>query len=197
MDEKKSFKAYAIVSASSQHYVSERVKFVISKHGQGVENGIVITPHGTDSIMVFEIPNATSQIVDELSSLAKEYNLYPMYVIQEELALPTNRDDVKWYKVDEVKMRFSMMSEAEFVKFIDAAKQCAKEIYRDDSIFLKIFAYRGESGHVHVMSFNTERSPKYRGDKIGVPEWTDAIYKFVKEMFPRVHTHKVVHYANL
>ena len=197
MDEKKSFKAYAIVSASSQHYVSERVKNVIAKHGQAVENGVVITPHGTDNIMLFEIPNATSQIVDELSSMANEYNLYPMYVIQEELAMPTDRDGVKWYKVDEVKMRFSMMSEAEFVKFIDAAKQCAKEIYRDDSIFLKIFAYRNEEGYVHVMAFNTERSPKYRGGKIGVPEWTDAVYKFVKSMFPRVHTHKVIHFANL
>ena len=197
MNRKKSFKAYAIVSAISRQYVADEVSGVIRHHGKSIENGVVITPHGIDNVTFFEIENLAGSVVDELRYLANEHHLYPMYVIHEDLGLSAKLNDVHWYKVDEVRMRFSMMSDAEFVKFIDAAKRCAKEVYRDASIFLKIFAYRSEEGYVHVMAFNTERSPKYRGYKIGVPEWTDGIYKFVNEMYPRVHTHKVVQYANL
>ena len=102
-----------------------------------------------------------------------------------------------WYKVDEVKMRFDDVPASEFEHFVNRCKQQVKEIYRNDSVFLKLFIYQDESACPYIMAFNSERSPMYRGNKIGVPEWPDSVLRFVKNMNCKVYKHKVVHYANL
>lgn len=195
MNRKKSVMAYAIVSASTSRDVSEKVRSVVSQHGKFIKNGVVITPHGVDNVTFCEITDENSPIVDELSVLAEMHGLYPMYIIQEDKTLSAKR--VKWYQVSEVKMRFGNMAVPEFVELIDKSKNALKEIYREDSVFLKLFMYHDDEGYPHVMAYNTERNPKYVGDDIGVDDWEDSIYKYVEKLKPRVHTMKKVHYANL
>ena len=195
MNRKKSVMAYAIVSSSTSRDVSEKVRSVVSQHGKFIKNGVVITPHGVDNITFCEITDENSPIVDELSVLAEMHGLYPMYIIQEDKTLSAKR--VKWYQVSEVKMRFGNMAVPEFVELIDKSKNALKEIYREDSVFLKLFMYHDDEGYPHVMAYNTERNPKYVGDDIGVDDWEDSIYKYVEKLKPRVHTMKKVHYANL
>ena len=195
MKRKKSFVAYAIVSASTSRDVSEKVRSVVSQHGKFIKNGVVITPHGVDNVTFCEINDENSPIVDELSVLAEMHGLYPMYIIQEDKTLSAKR--VKWYQVSEVKMRFGNMAVPEFLELIDKSKNALKEIYREDSVFLKLFMYHDDEGYPYVMAYNTERNPKYLGDNIGVDDWENSIYKYVEKMKPRVHTLKKVHYANL
>ena len=64
MERKKFFKAYAIVSAYPLDVkTSSKLRSVISKHGKSIENGVVITPHGIDNVLFFEISDENSQIV--------------------------------------------------------------------------------------------------------------------------------------
>jgi hypothetical protein len=166
-------------------------------YGKFVKDAIVVTPHGSDDIVFSEIENETSPIVDNLANLAERYSLYPMYIVQEDKVLAADSAGILWYKVDEVKMRFDDVKASEFDQFVEKCKQQVKEIYRNDSVFLKLFIYQDDDDCPYIMAFNSERSPKYRGNQIGVAEWPDAVCKFVKNMNCKVYKHKVVYYANL
>ena len=188
---------YALIDASAAPEVLSVVERVISTYGRRIRHGFVVTPHGEDKVIFFEIKKKECPIVEILSSMAAKYSLYPAYVVQENKDhLPYNAQNI-WYMVDEVKFELPDMDAEKLEAWKATYRQRLKEIYRDDSVFVKSFVYLGKSGTVHVMSFNTERSPKYRGTMLGVPEWNDTMEEIVKWAGPSVVTKLSVRYTNL
>ena len=184
MDSKNSLQMYALVSASAaSSEVVETVKKVISTYGRRIRNGFILTPHGFDEIVFFEIKQKGGPIVETLTALVRIYPwLYPMYVIQE------NKDHLpkypissssRWWMVDEVKFQIPNMDEEKTKEFMKRYIDLLKRIYRQESVFVKSFIYLGKSGTVHVMSFNSERPIKFRGGMLGVPEWNEAMDKIL------------------
>jgi hypothetical protein len=119
-----------------------------------------------------------------------------LYVVHEDKTLPAERK-VKWYSVDEAKIISKSISIPEFVKLIDKCKSKVKEIYRNDSVFLKVFLYQDDDNCPHLLMFNSERVPKHLAEKIGVSGWKKAVCKFIKEMHFEEYAFAVVNYANL
>ena len=196
--EKNPLLTYAIVDASAPAEVLQNVENVISSYGRRIRKGFVLTPHGVSNIIFFEVKKKRCQIVDVLAKLAEMYGLYPMYVMQEgKCHLPKNPTETKWYLVDEVRMTMPVMTEEEFEQFKADCMHTLKERYREDSVFVKLFVYRGKYGVVHVMAFNTERDPLYTGMDIGVAGWNGAMAKVEAELRPEGVEHKRVRYTNL
>lgn len=188
---------YALIDASAAPEVLETVKKVIATYGRRIRNGFVVTPHGEDNVIFFEVKKKECPIVEILSSLAGKYGLYPAYVIQENKDhLPKYAKNI-WYMVDEVKFEIPDMDAEKLEAWKATYRQRLKEIYRDDSVFVKSFVYLGKSGTVHVMSFNSERSPKYRGTELGVPEWNDTMEGIIRWAGPSEVTKMSVRYTNL
>lgn len=195
--ETKSLQMYALVDASAKPEVLERVERVVSVYGRRIRRGCVLTPHGESPVIFFEVKKKECPIVETLAALAEQYSLYPMYVIQEHKDhLPKNSRNI-WYMVDEVKFELPVMTEDEFNEWKQGYAALLREIYRDNSVFIKSFMYYGKSGTPHVMSFNTERSPRYRGKDIGVPEWNDAMELIVKQVGGQEVFKAAVRYTNL
>ena len=188
---------YALIDASAAPEVLEKVKSVIADYGQRIRSGYVLTPHGKDKVIFFEVKRKHCQIVDVLSQMARMYNLYPMYVIQEDKDHLPKETRPTWYMVDEIKMALKKMDEAEFDRFTDDYVQTVKKIYREDSVFIKSFVYLGKYGVPHVMSFNSERLPSYRGTMLGVPEWHDSMKKIEEKYKPVEIELMAVRYTNL
>ncbi|MBE6443177.1 MAG: hypothetical protein E7020_00725 [Alphaproteobacteria bacterium] len=195
---KNPLQTYAIVDASAPAEVLQEVESVISIYGRRIRRGFVLTPHGVNKIIFFEVKKKHCQIVDVLAKLAEMYDLYPMYVMQEgKCHLPKNPTETKWYLVDEVKMTMPVMTEEEFEQFKSSCMHVLKERYREDHVFIKLFVYRGKYGVVHVMAFNSERDPLYTGMDIGVPGWKDAMVKVEAEFKTEEVQRMCVRYTNL
>ena len=190
-------KQYALVDAMAAPEVLTSVKSVISVYGQRIRDGFVLTPHGEAKVIFFEVKKKECPIVDVLTNLAERYSLYPTYVVQEHKDhLPKNAKNI-WYMVDEVKFELPGMDEEKLEEFKADYLQMIKEIYREDSVFIKSFIYLGKGGIVHVMSFNSERSPKYRGTMLGVPEWNETLDKIIGRVQPENIVKMAVRYTNL
>ncbi len=190
-------RCYALVDASAAPKVLEKVKSVIADYGQRIRSGFVLTPHGKDNVIFFEIKRKYSQIVDVLSQMANMYGLYPVYIIQEDHSRQEKGSKTTWYVVDEIKMALEEMAEDEFEIFTDDYVQTVKSIYREDSVFIKSFVYHGKYGVPRIMSFNSERVPSYRGTMLGVPEWHDAMQKIQDKYEPVEVERMSVGYTNL
>ena len=188
---------YALIDASAAPEVLEKVKSVIADYGQRIRSGYVLTPHGKDKVIFFEVKRKHCQIVDVLQQMASMYSLYPMYVIQEDKDHLPKTTKTTWYVVDEIKMALNKMDQNEFDLFVDDYVQTVKSIYRDDSVFVKSFVYLGKYGVPHIMSFNSERQPSYRGTMLGVPEWHDAMKKIEAKYEPEEIECMSVRYTNL
>lgn len=188
---------YALIDASASPEVLARVENVVSVYGRRIRHGFVMTPHGESQVIFFEVKKKECPIVETLANLAERYSLYPMYVIQENKDhLPKQSQNI-WYMVDEVKFEIPDMT-AEALPFWKARyAQLLKEIYRDSSVFIKSFVYLGKSGTLHVMSFNSERSPMYRGTMLGVPEWNDQMNRIIAEVNGENVFKASVRYTNL
>ena len=188
---------YALIDASAAPEVLETVKRVVSTYGRRNPQRLVFTPHGEENVKFFEINKNESPIVLNLSMLAEKYSLYPAYVVQENKDHLPKRSRNEWYMVDEVKFELPNMDVEKFNVWKAAYAQMLKTIYRDNSVFIKSFVYLGKSGTVHVMSFNSERAPKYRGMMLGVPEWNDTMDGIIKWAEPERVTKMSVRYTNL
>lgn len=192
-----SLQMYALIDASASPDVLEKVQKVVSVYGRRIRNGFVITPHGEASVIFFEVKKKECPIVETLSSLAERYSLYPMYVIQENKDhLPKHSQNV-WYMVDEVKFELPNMDEQKLEEWKQDYAKRLKEIYRENSVFIKSFVYLGKQGSLHVMSFNSERTPSYRGKSLGVPEWNDQMEELIRIYQPISVFKAAVRYTNL
>lgn len=192
-----SLQMYALIDASAKPEVLERVERVVSVYGRRIRRGVVMTPHGEAPVIFFEVKKKECPIVDTLTALAEQYSLYPMYVIQEHKDhLPKHARNI-WYMVDEVKFELPAMTEDEFNEWRQGYAGLLKEIYRDSSVFIKSFMYYGKSGTPHVMSFNSERSPRYRGTMLGVPEWNDQMERILSAVDAQNVFKAAVRYTNL
>ena len=188
---------YALIDASASPAVLQEVKTVVSVYGRRIRDGYVVTPHGEDKVIFFEIKKKECPIVEVLASLAQRHGLYPMYVIQEHKDhLPKNAYNA-WFMIDEVKFELKTMTEDEFDAFRSEYRQEIKRRYKEDSVFIKSFMYLGKSGIPHVMSFNSERPVNYRGTVLGVPGWHDSMNKILNIYKPEKVFKMSVRYTNL
>jgi hypothetical protein len=193
--EKKSLQTYALIDASASEEVLSQLQSVISVYGKRIRKGVVLTPHGESPVIFFEIKKKEGPIVEVLSNLAERYSLYPLYVIQENKDhLPKHANNI-WYMVDEVKYELTGVDDLEAWK--KQYSSLLKEAYREDHVFIKSFIYQGKSGLVHVMSFNSERQPNYRGTMLGVAEWHEQMDKLLKAVNAENVISRAVRYTNL
>lgn len=197
---------YAIVDGDS---MKESVKSVLTSIAKQYEKnmlcGFVLSPHGGDKVYFVETIKKEGPIVDTIAYLAKEQGIYPAYVINEDKDHTPkhsvrDKEAFTWYVVDACTMLFKK-PEGGKEAFLGQLLQQVKKIYREDSTFLKLFFYEGNTW-MHVVGFNSERDPKYRGREIGVPQWRDEICRLISEM-EKEHSleckaeFKIVRYTNL
>jgi hypothetical protein len=186
---------YALIDASASEEVLSQLQSVISVYGKRIRKGVVLTPHGESPVIFFEIKKKEGPIVEVLSNLAERYSLYPLYVIQENKDhLPKHASNI-WYMVDEVK--YELTGVEDFEAWKKQYSSLLKEAYRENHVFIKSFVYKGKSGVLHVMSFNSERQPNYRGTMLGVPEWSDQMIKLLKTVNAENVVARAVRYTNL
>ena len=185
---------YCIVDASSITASAKKaVKELVANYGNLVMDGAVLSPHGESAISFIEINFKEGPIVDLMVGMADRYNLYPFYIIEENKGHLPKSGKYQRYIVDEATCLFP--KNVRLPRFKELVIQECKKIYREDSVFLKSFVYEGEN-FFHVALFNSERSPKSRGTIIGVPEWNEAVCRFVSDLNGKVEF-KTVRYANL
>ncbi len=202
MDKVNSLQMYALINTSAaSSEVVETVKKVVANYGRRIRNGFVLTPHGFDEIVFFEIRKKGGPIVEALTALVRMYpGLYPVYVVQENKDhLPKHAEgsSSQWWMVDEVKFQISNMNEEKTREFMKRYLDILKRIYRQDSVFIKSFIYLGKSGTVHVMSFNSERPIKFRGGMLGVPEWNEVMERIMTEVGAEEVQKMAVRYTNV
>lgn len=199
---KEALQMYALIDASSvAPEINSAVENVIAIHGQRIRHGVVMTPHGESKITFFEIRKKCCPIVESLTSLVRMYpGLYPMYVVQENkdhLPKHVEGSKSKWWMVDEVKFEIWGMDQQTTEEWKAKYFEILKRIYREESVFIKSFIYLGKSGALHVMSFNSERTMKFRGGMLGVPEWNEAMDKVLAEVNPDIVSKMAVRYTNI
>ncbi len=199
MEKNNSLQMYALIDASAAPQVLKEVETVVSTYGRRIRHGFVITPHGESQVIFFEVKKKECPIVEVLAALAERYNLYPMYVVQENKDHLPKRAANTWYMVDEVKFMIPDFTPEKVEEWKMKYSHKIKEIYREESVFVKSFCYLGKAGVFHVMSFNTERLPKYRGKELGVPEWNDVMEEIIKSQDPQPEevVRMSVRYTNL
>lgn len=177
---------YAIVDRDS---MNDSVKSVLTSVAKQYEKnmlaGYVLSPHGGNKVYFVETIKKEGPIVEAIAHLAHEYGIYPAYVINEDKDhLPKHsvreNEAFIWYVIDACTMLFSK-PEGGREEFVQQLLQQIKKIYREDSTFLKVFLYEGNT-YMHVVAFNSERDPKYRGSILGVPQWRDEVCRLVSDM---------------
>lgn len=187
-------KMYAIVDAStlnSQSSAKKALLEMVSAYGREYFDGVMISQYGANEVMFIELLKKEGPIVDILGAVADKYNLYPVYLVEEHKDYMPRFAKYERFIVDQAVMQFDNVNFAEWrQKFVLAAK----EIYRNDHVFIKAFVYENR-GVIRVMMHNSERDPMYRGSMLGVPQWHDAITKLAKELGgePQFRT---IRYAN-
>ena len=189
---------YAIVDASSlSETTRSMLKNLTERYGKNMVDGVVLSPHGEGKVVFIETLKKEGPIVEQINKLAEMYSLYPAYVVNEDKDHLPKFGKLPWYVVEAAIMLFDKPAGG-LEEFKEKMSHVMKVIYRDDSTFVKAFVYEGNT-YMHVVFFNSERSPKYRGKNLGVPQWRDEIERLKKEIqVPCSKSEfKVVRYANL
>ncbi len=190
-----SLEKYCIIGASSMSDVARRsIKGLVESYGSRVVDGWCVTQYGVSAVTFVQIEWKEGPIVDMMVSLAERYNLYPFYIMEENKGYLSKQAKFQHYIVEEATAVFSKNA-AGIDRFKELVGQTCKKIYREEHVFVKMFMYEALDGY-HAAMFNTERSPQSRDKIIGVPEWREAVCKFVSEMCGSVRF-KTIRYANL
>ena len=194
---------YAIVDASQREALDAVVAAVLVWNRE-VRYGFCLNQYGQSLVCFLEVMRKKGPIVETIQHQAEARGLYPVYIVQEDKDhLPKEDTGTRWYVVDEVRYDLTNMDEEKFTKWKADYIAACKRTYREDHVFVKTFAYLGKGGVLHVMSFNTDREPMYRGRVIGVPQWNDAMGGLIQRMknehgyVPVNMRQKAVRYTNL
>lgn len=196
---------YAIVDASMSESVKNALVAVAKQYEKNMLSGVVLSPHGASKVFFIETIRKEGPIVDTIAHMAQQYGIYPAYVVNEDKDHAPKysvrgKEAFTWYVVDACTMLFSK-PEGGMDEFLQQLHKLLKKIYREHSTFLKLFIYEGNTW-MHVVSFNSERDPKYRGLEIGVPQWREEVCNLISDMEKEYKVackaeFKIVRYTNL
>lgn len=89
------------------------------------------------------------------------------------------------------------MSAEAYQAWIPDYQAVVEKIYNEDKVFIKSFVYHGKSGVPHILFFNSERNPKYKGETVGVQEWQNTMKKLVKSFCAKKVVKRLVRYTSL
>lgn len=196
MGNPKNLAMYAIIDASSvETKTSDFIQRMVAKYDRERYAGIKLCQHGESKILLFEITSQPESVVKLIHSLAEMYSLYPAYVFETgEDSCHLKEAKYQSYSVEQAVMVFDVLPGG-IAEWKKNAVGLMKKIYREDSVFLKVFVCEHE-GIVYVTAYNSERDPKYRGEVIGVSGWKAAVEKFAKTLGGSIEFQQV-RYANL
>ncbi len=202
MQKKQNSRLYAIVDASDSKAVNA-VKAVLKEFSPKLRDGKTMVIGGSQRVLFVEMRKREKPVFDILQNLAKVHNLYPCCVIEEDKDLPPKSDKFcnggEYHIVDCAVMDFSM-PEGGFSAWQEKVRAIAKEIYRDDSVFLKMHAYkRDEDKSIHAIicnSENTSRKAAIENVVLGEEGWMEAVLKMAKKLDLSVKFRRV-RYKNL
>lgn len=191
---------YAIVDASDNASV-EVLKSVLAPFEPKYREGKTLTISGVQDVLFVEFRKREGPMFDIMKNLAARCSLYPFYVVEENKGHhPKDKygNACEYYIVDAAILDFPM-PENGLDAWIEEIRAKAKEIYRNNSVFLKFHVYgRGEDGTVHVLCGNTENTNRHAlGEvKLGEKGWKDCVRKVAEDLGLPLEF-KTIRYKNL
>ncbi len=202
MQKKQNSHLYAIVDATDAKAVSA-VKGALQQFSPKVREGRTLVIGGSERIMFIEIRKREGPMFDILKNLARTYCLYPCYVIEEDKNLLPKSDkfgnECKYFVVDCAVMDLPIPEDG-FAAWQEKFRAVAKEIYRENSVFLKMHTYkRDENRTIHAIIGNTENANRQGGPDnavLGEKGWSEAVLKMAEKLGVKVEFRKV-RYKNL
>lgn len=202
MQKKDNARLYAIVDASDSESVQE-LKAALAAYSPKYRKGKMLVIGGAENVLFVEIRKREGPIFDIMKHLAEKRCFYPFYVIEENKDKQPKADKFgngcRYFVVDCAVMDFPVPEEG-FEAWQQKFRAVAKEIYRDDSVFLKVHAYlRKEDGTIHAICGNTENTNRRAPEEevcLGEEGWKEAVCKMA-EMLGIPVKFKEVRYKNL
>lgn len=185
MQKKNDCRLYAIVDAADVRAV-DAVLTALKQFSPKVRKGKTLVPGGVEKVLFIELRKREGPAFDIMKHMAERYNLYPFYVIEENKDLQPKTDkygnDCQYFVVDCAVMDFVVPQDG-FEAWQEKFRAVAKEIYRNDSVFLKIHAYkRKEDNTVHAICCNTENTNRQGPAVLGENGWKEAVLKMTEAL---------------
>ena len=200
MQKKPNNRLYAIVDASGSS--KEELKAVLAPFAPQYREGKTLTIGGVQDVLFVELRKRESPVFEIMKSQAQRWSLYPFYVVEENKGYYPKGDKYgsayEYFIVDAAIMDVPAPQEG-LESWIEKVRAKAKEIYRNDSVFLKFHVYeRKENGTLHVLCCNTENTNRHGSGEVVLGEegWKDAVCKIVTSLAIPVEFRKV-RYKNL
>lgn len=199
MQKKDDCRLYAIVDATDAGAV-KAVLAALKQFSPKTREGKTLVVGGSEKVLFIELRKREGPAFDIMRHMAKHYSLYPFYVIEEDKNLQPKSDkygnDCQYFIVDCAVMDFTMPEDG-FEAWQEKFRAVAKEIYRNDSVFLKVHAYkRKENGTVHAICCNTENTNRQGPAVLGENGWKEAVLKMTEVLGIRPEFRKI-RYKNL
>ena len=202
MQKKQNNRLYAIIDTSNAEAV-KALKAALAPYSPKYRDGRTIVIGGVEHVLFVEVRKREGPMFDILKHLADCYKLYPCYVIEEDKDLHPKRDkygnDCKYFIVEAAVMDFPVPVEG-FGAWQEKFRAVAKEIYRDNSVFLKVHAYyRKENTTIHAIIGNTENTKRQAPEdkvKLGEKGWKEAVCKMAEALGIKLEF-RLVRYKNL
>lgn len=182
MQKKTNSRVYAIVDASDDASVA-KLKTVLEAFNPKYREGKTLTISGVQKVLFVEFRKREGPMFDIMKNQAQQWSLYPFYVVEENKGHHPKGDKYgnacEYYVVDAAIFDFPMPEERLAV-WQEEVRAKVKEIYRNDSVFLKFHVYwRSEDQTLHVLCGNTENTNRHSPSEVVLGEegWKEAVCK--------------------
>lgn len=178
---------YAIVDASDSASV-EVLKSVLAPFEPKYREGKTLTISGVQDVLFVEFRKREGPMFDIMKNQAQQWSLYPFYVVEENKGHHPKGDKYcnacEYFVVDAAIFDFPM-PEGQLAVWQDEVRAKAKEVYRNDSVFLKFHVYwRPEDQTLHVLCGNTENTNRHSPGEVVLGEagWKEAVSKLAEAL---------------
>lgn len=178
---------YAIVDASDNASV-EVLKSVLAPFEPKYRKGKTLTISGVQDVLFVEFRKREGPMFDIMKNLAARCSLYPFYVVEENKGHHPKGDKYgnacEYFVVNAAIVDFPVPEDA-LNGWIEEVRAKAKEIYRNDSVFLKFHVYwRPEDQSVHVLCGNTENTNRHGSGEVVLGEegWKEGVCKLAEAL---------------
>ena len=191
---------YAIVDASDKTAVAV-LKSVLAPFAPKYREGKTLTIGGVEDVLFVEFRKREGPMFDIMKNLATSRSLYPFYVVEENKDYHPKRDkygNACAYFIVEAAIMDCQIPKEGLDVWIENVRAKAKEVYRNNSVFLKFHVYvREEDGTLHVLCGNTENTNRHAQKvELGEEGWKEAVRKVTEELGISVEFRQI-RYKNL
>lgn len=194
-------RVYAIVDASDNASVAV-LKSVLTPFEPKYREGKTLTISGVQDVLFVEFRKREGPMFDIMKTMALQWNLYPFYVVEENKGHRPKSDKYgnacEYHIVDAAIFDFPMPAE-KVLLWQDEVRAKAKEIYRNDSVFLKFHVYwRPEDQSIHALCGNTENTNRHNHGEVVLGEegWREAVCKLAEALNVSIEFRQI-RYKNL